>query len=66
MDASTEALSRRALSSFTSAVGLALGELLLLSGKPEELLEHLQAIHIAAQGTILSSGLAPAHSGGED
>jgi hypothetical protein len=66
MDAGVEALSRRALSSFTSAVGLALGELLLLTGRPEELLEHVRSIHIAAQGTILSSGLAPAHSGGED
>lgn len=46
---------RRALSSFTTSVGLALGELLLLTGRPEELLEHLRAIHVAARAAIMVS-----------
>jgi hypothetical protein len=45
------------LSSFTSAAGLALGELLLLTGRPEELLEHLRALHIAARATLMASDL---------
>lgn len=45
----------RALGSFTTSAGLALGELLLLRGRPEDLLEHLRAIHIAARATIMSS-----------
>lgn len=57
-----EGYSSHALSSFTSAVGLALGEILLLAGRPEELLEHLRSIHIAARATIMSSDLE-AHRG---
>jgi hypothetical protein len=53
MDTSTESLTRRALSSFTSAVGFALGELLLLTERPEEILEHLREIHVTARATIM-------------
>lgn len=52
---SNDALSRRALSSFTTSVGLALGELLLLTGRPEELLEHLRDIHVSARAAIMVS-----------
>ena len=52
-----ETCSTHALSSFTTAAGFALGELLLLIGRPEELLEHLRAIHIAARATLMSSDL---------
>ena len=45
------------LGSFTTSVGLALGEILLLTGRPEELLEHLRAIHITARATLLASDL---------
>ena len=41
--------------SFTTAVGLALGELLLLAGKPKELAGCLAAINTAAAATLLSS-----------
>lgn len=47
----------RVFGSLTTAVGFALGELLLLSGRPEDLLEHLRAIHIAARATLLASDL---------
>jgi hypothetical protein len=57
-----DAYSSRALSSFTCAVGLALGEILLLTGRPEELLEHLRSIHVAARATLMSSDLE-AHRG---
>jgi hypothetical protein len=39
--------------SFTSSVGLALGELLILTGRQEELLEHLREIHVTARATIM-------------
>ncbi len=42
--------------SFTSAVGLALGELLVLTGKSDELPEYLREIHVAAQATIICAG----------
>ena len=42
--------------SFTSAVGLALGEMLLLTGKGERFGECLAAIETATLGTLLSSG----------
>jgi Iap family predicted aminopeptidase len=42
-----------ALSSYASAAGFALGEMLLLTGKSEELLEHLREIHITARATIM-------------
>jgi hypothetical protein len=52
------------LGSITSAFGLALGELLLTLGSPEELGNCLTDIHIAAEGTMLSSYLArPAPQG---
>ncbi len=54
-DDTNEVSSHRALSSFTSAVGFALGELLLLTERPEELLEHLRSIHVTARATIMSS-----------
>jgi hypothetical protein len=53
-------MEHRALSSFTTATGFALGELLLLTGKPDELLEHLRSIHITARATIMC-----AEAGGE-
>jgi hypothetical protein len=43
--------------SFTAALGLALGELLLVLGKSEDLERCLRSIGIAAQATLLSSGL---------
>jgi len=43
------------LGSITSAFGLALGELLVLFGKTDELGRCLTDIYVAAQGTILSS-----------
>lgn len=43
--------------SFTSAVGLALGELVLLVGRPECLRQCLHSIGIAAQATLLSFDL---------
>lgn len=43
------------LGSITSAFGMALGELLLALGCPDELGRCLSDVHIAAQGTILSS-----------
>lgn len=46
--------------SLTSSVGLALGELLILTGRQEELPEHLREIHITARATILC-----AEAGGE-
>jgi len=46
-----------ALASFTSSVGLALGELLLLSGRSRELFEHVREIHISAQATLIASDL---------
>ena len=52
-----EASSTLALSSFASAVELALGELLLLTGRPDELMEHLWAIHINARATLMASDL---------
>ena len=39
--------------SFTSSVGLALGELLILTGRQEELPERLREIHITARATIM-------------
>lgn len=45
----------RVFGSFTTAVGFALGELLLLAGRPEELLEHLRSIDITARATLMSS-----------
>ena len=48
MDAST-----RALSNFTTGAGLALGELLFLTGRPEELLEHLRSVHVCARAAIM-------------
>lgn len=51
----TEASPALALSSFTTSVGLALGELLLLTGRSEELLEHLRSIHVSARATIMVS-----------
>jgi len=46
-------MASRAVSSFTTAAGFALGELLVLTGTPEELLEHLREIHVTARATIL-------------
>ena len=46
--------------SFTSSVGLALGELLIFTGRQEELPEHLREIHITAKATIMC-----AEAGGE-
>lgn len=43
--------------SFTSAVGLALGEMLLLLGRPEDLGRCLHLLETAAYATILSSDL---------
>lgn len=45
------------LDSITSAFGMALGELLLVLGRPDELGRCLSDLHVAAQGTILSSEL---------
>ena len=42
------------LGSFTSAVGLALGEILLLTGRPERLCECLASIEVTAYATLLS------------
>lgn len=56
----------RALASFTSAVGLALGELLIALRKPEALDTCLSDIRIAAQGTILSSGIVCSVESHED
>jgi hypothetical protein len=36
-----------------TAVGFALGELLLLTRTPDELLEHLRNIHVTARATII-------------
>jgi len=58
-DTSDEVSASRALSSFTTAMGFALGELLLLTERPEELLEHLRAIHIAARATLMASDVRP-------
>jgi len=44
------------LGSVTSAFGMALAELLVALGTPEELGRCLSDIHVAAQGTLLSSG----------
>lgn len=46
-------MEQRALSSFTSAVGFALGEILLLTGTPDKLPEHLREIHVTAKATIM-------------
>jgi hypothetical protein len=46
--------------SFTSSVGLALGELLILTGRQEELPEHLREINVTARATIMC-----AEAGGE-
>ena len=43
--------------SFTTSVGLALGELLLLAGIPEDLDRSLYSIRVCAQATLLSSEL---------
>jgi hypothetical protein len=43
--------------SFTTSVGLALGELLLLAGIPEDLDRSLYSIQVCAQATLLSSEL---------
>jgi hypothetical protein len=53
--ASSESL----FASFTGAVGLALGELLLVLGKTEDLGWCLRSIGITAQATLLSSDLQP-------
>jgi hypothetical protein len=45
------------LGSITSAFGMALGELLVALGRAAELGRCLTGIHVAAQGTILSSDL---------
>jgi hypothetical protein len=45
------------LGSFTTSVGLALGEILLLIGTPEDLDRSLYSIHVCAQATLLSSEL---------
>lgn len=45
--------------SFTSAVGLALGEMLRLTGKPEKLGECLASIEATAYATLLSSSPSP-------
>lgn len=45
--------------SFTSAVGLALGDLLLFAGRPEALRGCLASIETAAYGTLLSSDVKP-------
>ncbi len=45
--------------SFTSAVGLALGEMLLLTGRPEKLGECLASIEATAYATLLSSCASP-------
>ncbi len=52
-------MERRALSSFTTAVGFALGELLLLTGTPDKLLEHLGEIHVTARATLIASDTEP-------
>lgn len=44
-----------AVGSFTTAAGLLLGEVLLHLGRPDELLEHVRAVHIAARATLLAS-----------
>jgi hypothetical protein len=53
-----EVFPRRALSSFTTAAGFALGEFLVLMGTPEDLLEWLREIHVTARATILCRELA--------
>jgi hypothetical protein len=42
---------------FTTAMGLALGELLLLSGTPDELEESIRSILLSARATLMSSEL---------
>jgi hypothetical protein len=44
-----------AISSYASAAGFALGELLLLTEKTDELPEYLREIHVTAQATIISA-----------
>lgn len=46
-------MEQNALSSFTSAVGFALGELLILTGTSDKLPEHLRDIHVTARATII-------------
>lgn len=46
-------MEQNALSSFTSAVGFALGELLILTGTSDKLPEHLREIHVTARATII-------------
>lgn len=53
MDETHTKRSSRALSSFTTATGFALGEMLVLTGTPDELLEHLREIHVTARATIM-------------
>jgi hypothetical protein len=53
---------------FTTAVGLALGELLLLSGRPDDLEESIRSILLSARATLMASELrwregAPAKGG---
>jgi hypothetical protein len=51
--------------SFTSAVGLALGELLLFAGRPEELQDCLHSIEIVARATLLSAEVEKGKQGRE-
>jgi hypothetical protein len=55
MDETKAGRSALALSSYASAAGFALGELLLLTGKSDELPEYLREIHVIAQATIISA-----------
>jgi hypothetical protein len=51
--------------SFTSAAGLALGEMLALTGRPERLGECLASIEATAYATLLSSGIEGGAVGGK-
>lgn len=45
----------RLFGSFTTAIGFALGELLVLTGTSDDLPEHLREINVTARATIISS-----------
>ena len=55
MDETRPDRSALALSSYASSAGFALGELLLLTGKSDELPEYLREIYVTAQATIISA-----------
>lgn len=52
-DLMDDAATIRAISSFTTGAGIALGELLVLTERSEDLLEHLCSIHVCAKAAIM-------------